>query len=117
VAGTVITVDPRVPIEDYVRLAKVRAARDGAVQFVAAAADGRQRRHLRRIRDRLVKDPALDVAGPSDHGAGAVYVWVQPAGTAGGVWGYPMVAAVQAQLDPSGVDAEMPGAGPRRQMP
>jgi hypothetical protein len=103
----VITVDPRVSVADYGRLAEVRVARDGAVQFAAAAADGRQRRHLRRIRDRLVKEPAFDVAGPSDHGDGAVYVWVQPAGKPSGVWGYPMVAAVQAQLDPGGV--QIPG--------
>jgi hypothetical protein len=110
VAGTVITVDPRVSVADYERLAKVRTARDGAVQFAAPAADRRRRRQLRRLRDRLVAGPALDVFGPSDHGDGGVYIWVQPAGARhAAVWGYPVIAAVQAQLDPADVDVQVLG--------
>ena len=81
--------------------------RDGAIQFVAPATDRRRLRHLRRVRDRLArtppdgrpKGPALDVFGPADHLDGGVYVWVQPtAARHAGVWGYPMIAAVQVAL-------------------
>jgi hypothetical protein len=108
VAGTVITVDPRIRVPTLVRIARERVARDGAVQFAAATADRRQRQQLRRLRDRLAADPALDVFGPSDHLDGAVYVWAHPVGTRqAGVWGSPMVAAVQAQLDPADVDVQI----------
>lgn len=78
-AGTVITISPRVSLADAERLARSRLARDGMVEFAAAVADGRQLAHLRRLWTRLVDDPGLMVFY-ADRLDGAVYLTLFNAG-------------------------------------
>jgi hypothetical protein len=104
VAGTVITVDPRVSITDLERLARVRISRDGVTQVAAATADRRQRAQVCRLRRRLVADPGLDVFF-GDRPDGVTYLTAYPAGQRQqGVWGDPMLAIVQAELDPDDIE-------------
>jgi len=48
--------------------------------FAAVTADGRQRRHLLRLRARLVADPGLDVYGGTGRPDGTTWLTVCPAG-------------------------------------
>lgn len=100
--GSVITVSTRGRAEKFERMARARAARDGAVRLAAETSNGRQRRLLREVRDRLAAGPGLDVFGPSDHGDGMSYVWAHPAGARfAGVYG-------QANGAPGDPDADYP---------
>jgi hypothetical protein len=79
-AGTVITVSPRVSLSDLERLARARLDRDGVAVFAAVTADGRQRHHLLRLRARLVADPALEVYGGTGRPDGTTGLTVFAAG-------------------------------------
>src|SRR5579864_9753625 len=88
--GSVITVSSRVRAGELERMARARIGRDGVTRLAAKTSNGRQRRLLEQVSDRLVADPALDVFGPGDHGDGLTYVWAHPAGARyAGVWGQP----------------------------
>lgn len=78
-AGTVITLSPRIPVDDAVGIVGRRLAADGCAVLAAAVADRRQVSHLRRVRARLVEDPGLSVFY-GDHLDGAVYLTVCRAG-------------------------------------
>jgi len=76
-------------VAELERMARSHLARDGVAQFAAAAADGRQVAHLRRLRARLAADPELEVFF-GDRPDGAVYLTVYPAGARrAAVWGVP----------------------------
>jgi hypothetical protein len=105
--GSVITVSTRGRPAKFERMAKSRVDRDGVTRLAAQTSNGRQRRLLREVRDLLVANPGLEVAGPSDQGDGFTYVWVQSVGTRhAGVWGGPRGAAEE---DPAGVQVEIIG--------
>jgi hypothetical protein len=57
----VITLSPRIPVDDAVGIVARRLAADGFAVLAAAATDRRQVRSLRRVRARLVDDPGLSV--------------------------------------------------------
>jgi hypothetical protein len=77
--GSVVTVSPRDRIADLERLARMRVARDGVIEFAAVTADRMQMVRLRRLRGRLLADPSLGCyfAGRTD---GASYLTVCLAG-------------------------------------
>jgi hypothetical protein len=74
-AGTVITLSPRIPLAAAAGIVARRLAADGVAVLAAAAADRRQVRSLRRLRALLVADPGLSVFY-GDHLDGAVYLTV-----------------------------------------
>ncbi len=78
--GSVVTISPRVPVDELERRTRARIARDGVAVFAAVTADGRQRRHLLRLRARLVADPGLDVYGGTGRPDGTTWLTVCPAG-------------------------------------
>ena len=75
VAGTVITLSPRIPSAAAAGIVARRLAVDGVAVLAAAAADRRQVRSLRRLRALLAADPGLSVFY-GDHLDGAVYLTV-----------------------------------------
>jgi hypothetical protein len=87
-AGTVITLSPRIPVDDAIGIVTRRLAADGVAVLAAAAADRRQVRSLRRLRASLAADPGLSVFY-GDHLDGAVYLTVCRAGEerAAAYWG------------------------------
>lgn len=60
-AGSVVTISPRIPLAELERRLRARLARDGVAVLAAASADDRQRRYLRKLRARLAGDPGLSV--------------------------------------------------------
>jgi hypothetical protein len=58
--ATLITVSPRVHVEDLERMVRSRVARDGVAALVAPSGDPRQRRQLDRLVERLANDAQLD---------------------------------------------------------
>jgi hypothetical protein len=104
-AGTVITISPLISIAKLKRIAETRLARDGMVEFAAATADGRQLRHLRRLRDRIAADPDLGVfyRYPDRPGGAATYLTVFAAGQRPpvGWWGGAKIGQ-QDEGDPDG---------------
>jgi hypothetical protein len=72
----VVTISPRVPVAELERRARARIGRDGVAVFTAVTADGRQRRHLLRLRARLVADPGLDVYGGTGRPDGTTWLTV-----------------------------------------
>jgi len=82
--GAVITISPRVHVDELERLACARLARDGVVELAAATGDQRQMRHLEKLAHRLVDPDRMVIA---HHGQdGATYVTVLPAGLDHAVW-------------------------------
>ena len=78
-AGTVVTLSPRIPVTDAVGIVKRRLAADGVAVLAVATGDRRQVKNLRRVRARLAADPGLSVFY-GDHLDGAVYLTVCRAG-------------------------------------
>jgi hypothetical protein len=74
-AGGVITVSPRVPVDELLRLARTRLARDGVAALAVSTGDQRQVRQLRRLAHRLDADDTLDCY-LGDHSDGAIYLTV-----------------------------------------
>jgi hypothetical protein len=90
-AGTVLTLSPRMPLDRAEQIVRARVERDGVAKLYAAASDGRQVAHLRRLFHRLDSDGGLDVSS-GDRTDGTVCLTVWPAGQrAAGVWGDPKV--------------------------
>lgn len=79
--ATVITISPRVPVAELERRARALIERDGVAVYAAVTADGRQRRHLLRLRSRLTAGPALDVYGGTGRPDGTTWLIACPAGT------------------------------------
>jgi hypothetical protein len=88
-AGSVVTLSPRIHAAELERKARARIARGGVAVYVAATADRRQRAHLHRLRDRLMGDPALEVHC-SDQPGGTTQLAAWPVGQPpAGWWGQP----------------------------
>jgi hypothetical protein len=77
--GSVVTVSTRRRPDELESMARKRIARDGVTQLAAMTANGRQRRLLREVRDRLAGDPGLDVFF-GDRPDGMSYLTAYPAG-------------------------------------
>jgi hypothetical protein len=91
VAGTIITLSPRVPLDDAERMVRTRLARDG--QVALAASDGRQVRQLRRLAARLRGEASTQVHLWREQAGGVTYLTVAAGHgrTAAAWWGAPKV--------------------------
>lgn len=107
--GTVITISPLVPVAELERRARALIERDGIAVYAAVTADGRQRRHLMRLRARLVADPALDVSGGTGRPDGTTWLIACPAGGRPAYMGD--VRTGQPDEDPDGDYWSAPGTG------
>jgi hypothetical protein len=91
VPATVITLSPRVHVDDLVRLVLTRVERDHVAKVAARRQDVRQVRQLRRLARRLASDDELDVSS-GDRTDGTTCLTVFPAGQrSAGVWGDPQI--------------------------
>jgi hypothetical protein len=86
-AGSVITVSSRIPLDELERRVRERVRRDGVAPLAAVSA--RQQGHLLRLRALLVDDPGLDVYGGTIRPDGSIWLIVCPAGGRPGYWGEP----------------------------
>ena len=90
-AATVITVSPRIGVDDLVRSVHTHVERDGAAVLAAASTDRRQVAHLKRLFRRLDSDTGLYVSS-GDRTDGSICLTVFPAGKrSAGVWGDPRI--------------------------